>query len=204
MGARFSVLRGARSIMSDWFVVATTPRKEAQAAFNLIAQGFRIFLPQMRGTVRHARRVHMVLTPLFPAYLFLDASSAGRWRSINGTFGVKHVIADNNGPIAVERGFVEALKRRADDSGVVDFSSELIPGDRVEVLAGPLARQIGTLANLGSRGRVTVLLELLAGLRPVEMAIDELLPIGGGLNHMRRFRESRAGESGYLKRGRPY
>mgnify|MGYP000859613145 CR=1 FL=1 len=117
--------------MSDWFVVTTKPRKEVQAAFNLANQGFDVFLPRMRRTVRHARRFHIAVIPLFPAYLFLEASSAVRWRSINGTFGVKRIITGDDGPVTVERGFVEALKSRANDNGVVDFSSELKPGDSV-------------------------------------------------------------------------
>jgi len=63
-----------------WYVVATKPRKEAVAALNLKNQGFCIFLPQMRRTVRHARRTLVRTIPLFPTYLFLEASSAGRWR----------------------------------------------------------------------------------------------------------------------------
>ncbi|MET3793110.1 transcription termination/antitermination NusG family protein [Aquamicrobium terrae] len=161
--------------MSDWFVVTTKPRKEVQAAFNLANQGFDVFLPRMRRTVRHARRFHIAVIPLFPAYLFLEASSAVRWRSINGTFGVKRIITGDDGPVTVERGFVEALKSRANDNGVVDFSSELKPGDSVEILDGPLAQQIGQLVDLDERGRVTVLMEFLASRVPVQMTVDRLM-----------------------------
>lgn len=161
--------------MSDWFVVATKPRKEAQAAFNLSNQGFDVFLPQMRKTIRHARRTFVGAVPLFPAYLFLEASSAGRWRSVNGTMGVKHIITGGEHPLAVEPGFVEALICKADGNGVIDLNPGFGSGDAVELLEGPFARQIGRLIDLDARGRASVLMEFLAGSVPVHTTVDNLV-----------------------------
>ncbi|MGB3830658.1 MAG: transcription termination/antitermination NusG family protein [Mesorhizobium sp.] len=159
-----------------WYVVATKPRKEAVAALNLKNQGFCIFLPQMRRTVRHARRTLVRTIPLFPTYLFLEASSAGRWRSVNGTFGAKRIIASDDGPLAVERGFVEALKTKVGADGIIDFSSGFKRGDCVELVDGPFARQIGSLVDLDDRGRVTVLMKFLATHVPVRTTVDKLAP----------------------------
>ena len=148
--------------MSDWFVVATKPRKEAQAAFNLENQGFGVFFPRAHKTVRHARRTFVGETPLFPSYLFLEASSADRWRSVNGTVGVKHILTGNERPLTVEPGFVEALRSRADSKGVIDLRTAPSPGDAVELLDGPFANQIGRLIGLDGRGRALVLMEFLA------------------------------------------
>ncbi len=48
--------------------------------------------------------------PLFPTYLFVEASTAARWRSVNGTIGAKCIITSNDSPVAVEPGFIEALQ----------------------------------------------------------------------------------------------
>ena len=160
----------------DWYVVATNPRKETVAAANLGNQGFVVFLPQMRRTVRHARRTLVRTVPLFPTYLFVEASSAVRWRSVNGTFGARRIITNGERPVAVERGFVEALKTRAGSGDVIDFGCDLKRGDRVEMVQGPFARQIGSLVDLDDRGRVTVLLQFLAARVPVRTTACNLLP----------------------------
>lgn len=164
------------SEFSKWYVVTTNPQKEAFAALNLKNQGFCIFFPQMRRAVRHARRTFVRTIPLFPTYLFLEASSAGRWRSVNGTFGAKRIIANGDGPVAVERGFVETLKARAGNDGVVDFGGGLKRGDLVELVDGPFAKKIGSLANLDDQGRVSVLMEVLGARVPVRTTIDNLVP----------------------------
>jgi transcriptional antiterminator RfaH len=163
-------------VTADWFVVATKPRKEAVAGVNLENQGFGVFLPRMRRTVRHARRTSVRAIPLFPGYLFLRASSAARWRSVNGTFGATRIITNGEAPAVVERGFVEALKARAGAGDVIDFSGGLKPGDQVELVSGPFARRVGDLVDLDDKGRVTVLLEFLAARLPVRTAIENLLP----------------------------
>jgi transcriptional antiterminator RfaH len=171
MRAKFSIRRA-----SDWFVVATKPHKEVVAAYNLEKQGCVVFLPRMRRTVRHARQTSVRAIPLFPGYLFVEAASVFRWRSVNGTFGAIRIITSGDAPAIVERGFVEALKARAGPGDIMDFSGGLQPGDRVELVGGPFARQIGDLANLDDRGRVTVLLEFLAARVPVRTTVGNLLP----------------------------
>lgn len=52
---------------SRWYVIQSKPRKEAFAGANLENQGFRIFLPKVRKTVRHARRTRKVEVALFRA-----------------------------------------------------------------------------------------------------------------------------------------
>ena len=164
------------NLNKEWYVVTTNPRKEIVAAANLSNQGFAVFLPQMRRTIRHARRTLVRTMPLFPTYLFVEASSAARWRSVNGTFGARRIITSGERPVPVERGFVEALKMRAGSGGVVDFGRDFKRGDCVEVVEGPFARQIGSLVDLDDRGRVTVLLQFLAARVPVHMTACNLLP----------------------------
>ncbi len=81
------------------------------------------FTPRRWRTVRHARRVRDVAAPLFPGYLFVSLDpGAVRWRSINGTVGVRYLIAAGDKPLPLPEGFVEALVKVADASGVVSFA----------------------------------------------------------------------------------
>src|SRR5262245_51476055 len=51
-----------------WYVAYTQPHREARAQAHLVFQGFRTFLPHNRKTVRHARKLRTVSSPLFPRY----------------------------------------------------------------------------------------------------------------------------------------
>jgi transcriptional antiterminator RfaH len=151
-----------------WFVAATQAGKEDLASRHLRNQGFRVFAPRRPRTVRHARRVLTLLGPLFPGYIFVSFDrSAAAWRSINGTIGVRHLIAAGDSPVPLPREFVTGLAALADADGVVSFASELKVGGSVRLMSGPFAERIGELESLDSKGRVRVMLDLLSSKVPL-------------------------------------
>jgi transcriptional antiterminator RfaH len=159
-----------------WYVAATKPREEDRAVRHLTEQGFGTFLPRIRRTVRHARRCVPRSAPLFPGYVFIRGETATRWRSVNGTTGILHLITHGPKPAVVEAGFVEALQGAADGDGIVNLHASLRVGDRVEFSSGPMARRIGQLIALDDRGRAAVLMELLSGKIAVRTEVRDLLP----------------------------
>lgn len=147
-----------------WFLVYARPKCEAKARLNLVAQGFRAFLPQVRKTVRHARQLRTVRAPLFPRYLFVELDLArDRWLSIRSTIGVANLITTSSEgqPIPVPRGVVEALLEQS-DGDLVRLNADLKAGQRVRLLSGPFADLIGTIERLDGVGRVRMLLELMS------------------------------------------
>jgi transcription antitermination factor NusG len=145
-----------------WFVARVLPRQENRAQFNLHRLGFRSFVPRLRRTIRHARRLQDTLQPLFPSYIFIVIDlSKQRWRSVNGTFGVASLIMGAERPVPVPRGVVEALVASCESCGAVRFDDSLEIGQKVRILSGPFAETICRLADLDDRGRVRVLLEIM-------------------------------------------
>ena len=148
-----------------WYVAQTIARREFGAALQLRAQAFRVFLPYVIRTARHARRVRAVKTAAFPGYLFVALDvGRDRWRSVNGTIGVSRLVMGGDGaPLPVPFGVVETLFSYLDESGACRFERDLVVGQSVRVVAGPLADAVGRLVRLDARGRVRVLLEILGG-----------------------------------------
>ncbi len=149
----------------DWFVVATKPNNEKTAEFNLQQQGFKVFLPLIEKTRRHARRVEKVLRPFFPGYLFVqfDASNMP-WNSINGTIGVRHILTNNGRPQPVAKNFVETLLCMLNERGAVNEQDRSFSiGSKVEVTAGVMQGHLATILSAESRGRVSILLAMLGG-----------------------------------------
>jgi transcriptional antiterminator RfaH len=151
-----------------WFVAQTLQHREKLAQLHLRLQGFRNFFPRFRKTVRHARKLHDVVAPVFRGYIFVifDAER-DRWRSINGTLGVARLLTADSRPIPVPAGVVEALMGAVDSSGLVLLGSDLKPGEAVKIVAGPFAGGLGVLERLGATGRVRVLLNIMGGQAPL-------------------------------------
>lgn len=153
-----------------WHVVRTQPNRERGACAQLEAQGFEAFLPLLARTVRHARKLRLRHAPLFPSYAFVAFDpQRERWRSVNGTFGVSRLVMAGDAPAPAPHGVVEALLAARDASGCVRLDADLAPGQRVEIIAGPFARAIGSLARLDGQGRVTVLLDIMGGRVPAAL-----------------------------------
>ena len=151
-----------------WFAVNVRPRAERIAVANLDRQGFRHFLPQQKKTIRHARQFRTVLAPLFPGYLFVALDlGRERWRAINGTFGVVSLVRTGDEPRPVPAGIVEALMELSQGDSIVRFERQLEVGQRIKMIAGPFAEQLGTLDRLDDQGRVRVLLEMMGTVIPV-------------------------------------
>ncbi|MDB3952632.1 transcriptional activator RfaH [Alphaproteobacteria bacterium] len=106
--------------MTSWYVVYTHQGSERLAEGHLKRQGFETYLPLYRKITRHARRVAEITAPLFPRYIFVAIDvSAQRWHSINGTFGVNHLVAMGERPVALPAGVVDEIRAREVDGGLV-------------------------------------------------------------------------------------
>jgi transcription antitermination factor NusG len=143
-------------------VARVLAHQENRAQFNLHRLGFRSFLPRLRRTIRHARKLRDTLNPLFPGYIFVVIDlSKQRWRSINGTFGVASLIMGAEQPMPVPPGVIEGLVVSCESRGVVRLDDGLEIGQNVRILSGPFAETLCRLSHLDDRGRVRVLLEIM-------------------------------------------
>jgi hypothetical protein len=84
---------------------------------------------------------------------------------------VRRIVLDGEHPARVPDAVIAEIRAR-ERNGLVELSkpARLTPGMRLKVLDGPLRDQIGLLAALRPHERVLVLLQLLGGERPVELA----------------------------------
>lgn len=145
-----------------WYVVSASPGSESVAETNLRRQGFSTWTPRQLRVVRSARRRIEKRVPFFPGYLFtqLDVERQ-RWRSVNGTFGVRSLIMAGGRPLPCPRGLVEDLQVLTGRDGIFNAAAAARPGDTVRLVSGPMAQLVGTLEHLDGAGRARVLLKLL-------------------------------------------
>lgn len=158
---------------SAWYVVQTQINAEAKAALNLARQGFEIYLPRYLKRRSHARKIEKVAAPLFPRYMFVRIDIATqRWRSVQSTYGVSHLVLNGSDPAPVAEQVIDALKARHDAGGYVklDQPVKFAIGETVRVLAGVFAENLGLFDGMADRDRVAILLELLG--RKVRVSIE--------------------------------
>jgi transcriptional antiterminator RfaH len=158
--------------MKCWYVVHTRPQGEMMACQNLKNQGYEIFLPRYSKPRRHARKMDVVLAPLFPRYLFVAFDvTVDPWFAINSTRGVAYLVRQQDIPIAVPEGIIESLKKSADLEEVVPLSTLALfrQGEQLEIREGAFVGHTGYYEKMTDDGRVQLLLTLLG--RSVKVAV---------------------------------
>lgn len=148
---------------TSWFVVQTLPRAETKAKRHLVNQGFVTYLPVYQRRVRHARRSEVALRPLFPGYLFVRLDpELQRWRSINGTVGVRQILTDGNMPRYLPDRIITEIVAREDESGAVKLAPPAFrQGQPVRLLDGAFADMSGLFEQMRDENRAVLLISLL-------------------------------------------
>lgn len=163
--------------MEHWYVVQSQPRAETRAVHHLIRQGYDAYLPRYLKRRRHARKVDVVATPLFPRYLFVRFDvNAVRWRAIRSTMGVTHLVCQGDLPTPAPDGIVEGIRAREDELGFVSMARD-VPfrkGEMVRICDGALAEQLGLFEGVTDEERVILLLDVLGRQIRVKLPLDSI------------------------------
>jgi transcriptional antiterminator RfaH len=160
-----------------WYVAKTHPNGEQKALFHLRRQGFDVYLPRYLRRISHARRISWQPRPLFPTYLFVALTGSDqRWRAINSTVGVAHLICDERGPVPVPTGIVEGIRADEDDRGLV-LTGRKVPFERgaeVQIMSGAFAEHIGRFEGATDDERVVILLDLMGRAVRTKVKLDAI------------------------------
>jgi len=142
-----------------WFVIWTESRAEKKVEKRLSALGLSPWLPIAKERHRWSDRWRWVEFPLFPGYLFANATMA-HWHSILRTPGVLSVITERGKPACLSDEFMETLRDAVERDGAapepVSEDINYTAGDEVIVQEGPL-RGVRGIVRERKNGRQLVL-----------------------------------------------
>ncbi|MGQ0456046.1 MAG: transcription termination/antitermination protein NusG [Hyphomicrobium sp.] len=162
----------------NWIVVNTHAHRESQAQANLGRQGYEVYNPVIRKSVRHARRVTPSLKPLFPGYVFVNLSAERTvWRPIASTLGVRSVVRNGDAPSLLDERFVSALKARETDGVICRPFTRIEVGQTVRLSGGPFDGLAANIIEMAERDRLVVLLNFLSQPVRVAIAADQISPV---------------------------
>lgn len=162
---------------AGWAAVNTQPHREHVAQQHLERQGYVVYCPRMRRTIRHARKSQDVLRALFPGYVFVELGPhVARWRPILSTVGVRSLVRNADRPSMLDPRFIEGLKAREIDGVVVRPRVPYEIGQQVAITGGPFDGIIARIVEMPEADRLVVLVDLLS--RPVELDLgsDQVSP----------------------------
>lgn len=161
--------------MRAWYVVQAKRHCEERVLGHLAQKEITAFLPLIEVIRRYRVRWVRTLEPLFPGYLFvrLDLADHRALNAVCWSPGLRRILSIADTPVSVPDGAIEVIQQRVGEHGFVRPGSRFATGSRVRILHGPLAGLEAVFAQpLSRQGRVRVLVQLLGGLRRVE--VDEL------------------------------
>jgi transcriptional antiterminator RfaH len=148
-----------------WFVARTKPNREDHAERTLALRHLRVFLPRIVETGLAAGPIRSPQpAPLFPGYLFVWMNLPLDFQRVIWAPGVRELLCLGGGPVPVDEQVIEQLRLRCDARGVVHVTpAPWLPGDRVEIAAGPFAGLLATVETvLPRRQRIKLLIDFLA------------------------------------------
>jgi len=162
--------------MKRWYVVQTQFQGETKAEAHLLNQGFNTYVPRYSKARRHARRVDMVLVPLFPRYIFVQIDlDVQQWKSINGTFGVSRIVSSGEKPMAIKDNVILEIKSRENSDGAVVLKPKFYnKGELLRIVEGSFSDCIGLFEEMADDKRVFLLLDLMGRKVRVKAPIEKL------------------------------
>jgi transcriptional antiterminator RfaH len=136
-----------------WWVLHTRPRAEKTLARRLLRQNIPFFLPLYQRTWRSHGRVLESHNPLFPGYVFVQASEDQRSRVLQTKLVARSLPVDDQGQLHEDLFQVFKLI-----SAGVSLAPEdrLRPGTCVEITSGPLTGLTGKFLGRGKHQKVLV------------------------------------------------
>ena len=154
----------------QWYAVHSCPRHEKRVAEELRLRSLEGYLPLHRCRHKWKNGVFADLElPLFPGYLFVRATAPDRIRLLQLP-GVAGLAVSSACPTAIPDEEIEALRKLTDTPGAEPYPF-LNAGDRVRVIAGPLAGMQGILTRRKQELRVVLSLEII--MRSISVEVSE-------------------------------
>jgi transcription termination/antitermination protein NusG len=159
----------------SWYALTTRSRHEKLASVTLESLGITHFLPVIDEEHRWSDRKKVITVPLFPGYLFVQASITSAIKlSIRKVRGIIDFVGNRSGPLAVSEKEIESIRMLVSRGANYSPHPILAVGERVRVVHGALAGVEGTLIRHGARSRIVVSVEVIQRAVSINVALSDV------------------------------
>lgn len=161
-----------------WHAVYVKSRAEKKAQTELQFKEIETFLPLQRKLRQWSDRKKWVETPLISGYLFVRASRKEYDLVLQSNYIVSYVRFEDKAAIIPDNQ-IDYLRLMLKQYGAeIEITREkLKPGQKIEVIAGPMIGLRGKLQKIKGKNKVAVELEELGYSAMVEILAEDIAPI---------------------------
>jgi len=146
---------GELNVIPNWYALSTRARHEKKVHAQLVQKGIISFLPLQTFHRRWSDRYKKVQEPLFSCYVFVKIALKDRLRALQ-TDGAVRLVSFNGVPATIPESQINAIKGILENHIPIERVDYLIPGQRIEVIQGPLRGSTGILAEIKNRQRLVI------------------------------------------------
>jgi transcription antitermination factor NusG len=138
-----------------WLVLRTRSHHENIVERSLEQKQIRAYLPKRRVVRRWKDRRTVLEMPLFPGYVFVqpEEDQFEKLRTVRGSCGF---VVQGSRPAAMPEKELEAVRILVRSGAELDVDPRLIPGQKVEIIAGPFMGLEGELIRVKSQQRLVI------------------------------------------------
>ncbi len=131
-----------------WYAIYTRPRWEKKADRLLQERGISSYCPLHKTKRQWSDRIKLVELPLFTSYVFVHISES-EMQFVRSSPGVLNFVYWNGKPAIIKEKEISDIKRFLDNYEEVEaVQTDVKPGDKISVAAGPLMDQKGRVLDV--------------------------------------------------------
>lgn len=138
-----------------WYAFVTRPRHEKRVKSHLDGKGVNSYLPLQQTQSHWKDRKKLVEMPLFSCYIFAHLPFTKRYDVLTVP-SVVRIVSFEQQPTPVRDEEIESIRRVLEINPYFEVSEDLIIGEKVEIVAGPLKGVIGDFVRFHGQERVAV------------------------------------------------
>ena len=159
----------------QWYILYTHPRMEKKLAKILELRQIEYYLPLLRLKKKWSDRFKLVVSPVFPSYIFIKMIFSETKNKVITLPGAHHFLTINHEPQTVAEDDLNMVKlfiEKYPESVKTQKEAILVPGKKIEIKHGYFKGYKGTITKIKNKARLCV--QLPVGNVSVEVNIDDL------------------------------
>lgn len=146
----------SRTTTKKWYALYTKSRAEKRIFSLLQKAGFETYLPLTKVLKYWSDRKKWVEEPLFRSYIFVCITEAEYYDVLNIPGAVRYVTFEGKA-VEIPPQQIEAIKQFiSTGEELPDVELKHSPGDKVDIIAGPMKGIEGKLVNIMGKKKVRI------------------------------------------------
>lgn len=144
---------GELNVVQNWYALSTKARHEKKVHSQLIQKGITSYLPLQNFHRRWSDRYKEIQEPLFSCYVFVKIALKDRLTVLQ-TDGAVRLVSFNGIPATIPDDQINAIRTLLENNYQIERVDYLTPGQKIEVIQGPLKGTKGILVEVKNSHRL--------------------------------------------------